>query len=100
MLHVRKHQTPPSQLSVAKDVKIGKAVTSLLAKRRARRGKRQLPVGAGRPTGKELSSVEPLWGRGEQCLAPGGYVKTSTGHEYKPGLLVVSATVKGFFKLW
>ena len=52
-----------------------------------------------RPTGKELSSVEFLGGRGEQGLAP-DLVGNTTKGEYKPGLLVVLATVKGFEKPW
>ncbi|ETO99493.1 hypothetical protein F441_23092 [Phytophthora nicotianae CJ01A1] len=63
-------------------------------------GKRQLPVGAGRPTGEELSSVAPRGGRGQRSPAP-----KRTGLSYKksvckPGLLVVQANVKGFVKPW
>ena len=63
-------------------------------------GKRRHPVGAGRPAGIELCSVEPLGGRGEQGLAPSGVVNVATESGCKPGLLVVTATVKGFEKPW
>ena len=49
---------------------------------------------AGRPIGKELSSVEPLGGKGEQGLAS-EYVGETTKGEYKPVLLVALATAKG-----
>ena len=65
----------------------------------ARHGERQFPVGAGRPTGKQLSSEKALEGRCEQGLAPDHVSKTTKG-EYKTGLLVVLATVKGFEKPW
>ncbi|GMF55660.1 unnamed protein product [Phytophthora fragariaefolia] len=60
----------------------------------------QLPVGAGRPTGEELSSVEPHGGGGQQGLAPKRAVLSNTERVCKPGLLVVQATVKGFDKPW
>ncbi|GMF56609.1 unnamed protein product [Phytophthora fragariaefolia] len=60
----------------------------------------QLPVGAGRPTGDELSSVEPHGGGGQQGLAPKRAVLSNTERVCKPGLLVVQATVKGFDKPW
>ena len=66
-------------------------------KKMARQGKLQLPVNVKRPTGKELSSVEPLVGRGEQSLAP-NFVDKVAKDEYNLGLLVVLATVKGFEK--
>ena len=53
----------------------------------------------GRPIVKELSSKQPLGGRGEQGLAP-DLVGKSTKEEYNPGLLVVLATVQGFEKPW
>ena len=52
--------------------------------------KRQLSVGVGQPSEKELRSVKPLTGRGEQGLAPNGVGKSMKG-EYKPGLPVASA---------
>uniref|UniRef100_H3GYR8 Reverse transcriptase domain-containing protein n=1 Tax=Phytophthora ramorum TaxID=164328 RepID=H3GYR8_PHYRM len=55
--------------------------------------------GAGRPTGEELSSVEPQQG-GQQGLAPKSTVLFNTERVCKPGLLVVEATVKGFDKPW
>ncbi|GMF57285.1 unnamed protein product [Phytophthora fragariaefolia] len=60
----------------------------------------QLPVGAGRPTGKELSSVEPHGGGGQQGLAPKRAVLSNTERVCKPGLLVVQAIVRGFEKPW
>jgi hypothetical protein len=63
-------------------------------------GKRHDPVGAGRPAGEELSSVEPQGG-GRQGLAPKSAVlSNNTERVCKPGLLVVEATVKGFTKPW
>ena len=62
--------------------------------------KRRLPVGAGRPTGDELGSVEALGGRDEQGLAPHNLVDVATKREYKSGLLVASVTIKGFEELW
>ncbi|GMF16152.1 unnamed protein product [Phytophthora fragariaefolia] len=55
---------------------------------------------AGRPTGEELSSVEPHGGGGQQGLAPDRAVLSNTERVCKPGLLVVQATVKGFGKPW
>ncbi|GMF52954.1 unnamed protein product [Phytophthora fragariaefolia] len=63
-------------------------------------GKREVPVGAGRPTGEELSSVEPDGGGGQQGLAPKRAVLSNTERVCKPGLLVVQATVKGLEKPW
>ncbi|GMF61072.1 unnamed protein product [Phytophthora fragariaefolia] len=63
-------------------------------------GKREVPVGAGRPTGEELSSVGPHGGGGQQGLAPKRAVLSNTERVCKPGLLVVQATVKGFEKPW
>ncbi|GMF59805.1 unnamed protein product [Phytophthora fragariaefolia] len=63
-------------------------------------GKREVPVGAGRPTGEELSSVEPHGDGGQQGLAPKRAVLSNTERVCKPGLLVVQATVKGFGKPW
>ncbi|GMF44473.1 unnamed protein product [Phytophthora fragariaefolia] len=60
----------------------------------------QLPVGAGRSTGEELSSVEPHGGGSQQGLAPKRAVLSNTKRVCKPGLLVVQATVKGFDKPW
>ncbi|GMF49847.1 unnamed protein product [Phytophthora fragariaefolia] len=78
----------PMDLSYAEDEEAG-----LLAAE-------QLPVGAGRPTGEELSSVESHGGGGQQGLAPKGAVLSNTERVCKPGLLVVQATVKGFDKPW
>ena len=64
------------------------------------REKCRLPVGAGRPAGEELGSVEPLGGSGEQILASRSPVHSNTGREYKPGLLVAKATVKGSDNPW
>ena len=64
-----------------------------------RYGNRQLSVGAGRPTGKELRFVEPLGGRGGQVLAS-DFADKATKGEYKPGFLVASATAQGFEKPW
>ncbi|KAJ8578153.1 hypothetical protein ON010_g1052 [Phytophthora cinnamomi] len=63
-------------------------------------GKREDPVGAGQPTGEELSSVEPRRGGGPQDLASKRAVLSDTNRVWKPGLLVVRATVKGFQKSW
>ncbi|GMF40303.1 unnamed protein product [Phytophthora fragariaefolia] len=63
-------------------------------------GKREVPVGAGRPTGENLSSVEPHGSGGQQGLAPKRAVFSNTERVCKPGLLVVQAIVKGFEKPW
>ncbi|GMF23864.1 unnamed protein product [Phytophthora fragariaefolia] len=63
-------------------------------------GKREVPVGAGRPTGEELRSVVPHGGGGQQGLAPKRALLSITQRVCKPGLLVVQATVKGFEKPW
>ncbi|GMF60064.1 unnamed protein product [Phytophthora fragariaefolia] len=55
---------------------------------------------AGRPTGEELSSVEPHGGGGQQGLAPKRAALSNTTRVCKPGLLVVQATVRGFEKPW
>ncbi|GMF20254.1 unnamed protein product [Phytophthora fragariaefolia] len=60
----------------------------------------QLPVGAGRPTGEELSSVEPHGGGCQQGLAPKRAVLSNTERVCQPDVLVVQATVKGFEKPW
>ena len=39
-------------------------------------------------------------GSGELNLAPRSPVHSNTGREYKPGLLVAKATIKGFDKPW
>ncbi|KAG2920708.1 hypothetical protein PC119_g5894 [Phytophthora cactorum] len=62
--------------------------------------KRRLPVGAGRPTGEELSSVEPPGDRGQQDLAPKRAGLSYEKSVCKPGLLVVPTSVKGFEKPW
>ncbi|GMF42376.1 unnamed protein product [Phytophthora fragariaefolia] len=54
----------------------------------------------GRPTGEELTSVEPHGGGGQQALAPKRAVLSNTERVCKPGLLVIQATVKGFEKPW
>ena len=63
-------------------------------------GKRRHSVGAGRPTGVELSCVTSLRGRVKQGLAPLSSVPASTECGYKPGLLVAEAKVEGFDKHW
>ena len=63
-------------------------------------GKSRLPIGAGRPTGEELGSGEPLGGSGEQNLAPRSSMHSNAGRAYKLGLLFAKATVKGFDKPW
>ncbi|KAG3069362.1 hypothetical protein PI125_g23226 [Phytophthora idaei] len=63
-------------------------------------GKRRLPVGAGRPTGEELSSVRPPGGREQQDPAPKRAGLSYKKSVCKPGLLVVQANVKGFEKPW
>ncbi|GMF16591.1 unnamed protein product [Phytophthora fragariaefolia] len=63
-------------------------------------GKREVPVGAGRPTGEELSSAEPHGGGGQQGLAPTRAALSNTERVCKPGLLVVQATAKGFERPW
>ena len=63
-------------------------------------GKRGVPVGARRPAGEELSSVEPLGGKRRQGLAPRNNVLYNTERVCKQGLLVVEATVKGFEEPW
>uniref|UniRef100_H3H286 Integrase catalytic domain-containing protein n=1 Tax=Phytophthora ramorum TaxID=164328 RepID=H3H286_PHYRM len=57
------------------------------------------PLRAGRPTGEELSSVEPQQG-GQQGLSPKSTVLYNTERVCKPGMLVVEATVKSFDKPW
>ncbi|GMF34480.1 unnamed protein product [Phytophthora fragariaefolia] len=63
-------------------------------------GKREVPVGAGRPTVEELRFFEPQGGGGQQGLAPKRTVLSNTERVCKPDLLVVQATVKGFEKRW
>ncbi|KAG4055387.1 hypothetical protein PC123_g9532 [Phytophthora cactorum] len=63
-------------------------------------GKRRLPVGAGRPTGEELSSVGPPGGRGQHDPAPKRAGLSYEKSVCKPGLLVVQSNVKGFEKPW
>ena len=65
----------------------------------ARQGETSIPSRCGATYWEELSSEKPLGGRGEQGLAP-NLVGYTTKGEYKPGLLVVLATVKGFEKPW
>ncbi|GMF38628.1 unnamed protein product [Phytophthora fragariaefolia] len=55
---------------------------------------------AGRPTGEELSSVEPHGGGGQQGLARKRAVLSNTERVCKPGLLVVQAIVRGIEKPW
>ena len=49
---------------------------------------------------EELGFVEALGGRSEQSLSPQDLVDVVTKREYKSGLLVASATVKGFEEPW
>ena len=53
-----------------------------------------------RPTGEELGFVEALGCRDEQGLSPHDLVDVATKREYKSGVLVTSATVKGFEEPW
>lgn len=62
-------------------------------------GKRQNPVGAGRPAGEELSSIEPVR-ECSQVIALTSTALYNPKRKCKPGLLVVEATVKGFAKPW
>ena len=97
MLHVQKHEAPFSKLFVAKATSASvKSYPCLMPEKRHGRGIRQLSFCAGRPTEK-LSSVESLEGAEEQGFVP-DFVDNSTKGEYKPGLLVVLATVKCFEK--
>ena len=57
-------------------------------------------MGVELPAGEELGSVKLLGGSSEQNRAPRSPVHSNTGLEYKPGLLVAKATVKGFDKPW
>ena len=54
----------------------------------------------GSPTGEELGFVDALGCRAEQGLAPNDLIDVTTNREYKSGLLVSSAKVKGFEKPW
>ena len=100
MLHAVAPDTCVHNVHCGSRVKVGRAVTRLLARKWVRGGKRQLPVGPGRPTGEELGSVDPLGGSEEQGLSPKGFVEGATERGYKPGLLVATAMVKGFEKPW
>ncbi|CAH0474159.1 unnamed protein product [Peronospora belbahrii] len=63
-------------------------------------GKRRNPVGAGRPTGKELSSVDSLASISKQVPASKRSELSKTERECKPRLLVVEGTVKSYDKPW
>ncbi|GMF44987.1 unnamed protein product [Phytophthora fragariaefolia] len=58
------------------------------------------PVALCRPTGEELSSVEPHGGGGQQGLAPKRAALSNTERVCKPGLLVGQSTVQGLEKPW
>ena len=95
-----------STKALSPNLPVGKATPALVEpysclklENRHNRGKLQLPVVKGRPTEKELSSAEYLGGRGEKGLASDFVDETLKG-EFKPGLLVVLATIKGFEKPW
>ena len=101
MLHVREHKTPPSKLSVSEAAsETARPKSDAKPETWSGAGKRRIPVGAGCPTGDELCSVLPRGGRGTQGIAPRNFVEINTKCESKPGLLVASATVKGFDKPW
>ena len=80
--------------------RIGRAVTPPRPEIWYGAGKRRLLVGAGCPTGEERGFVEALGGRTEEGLAPHDLVDVATKREYKSGLLVASATIKGFEEPW
>ncbi|KAG2931276.1 hypothetical protein PC117_g13523 [Phytophthora cactorum] len=95
MLHVRENPPSAGALPSAQPAQ-GSVEPSLWLVA----GKRRLPVGAGRPTGEELSSVGPPGGRGQQDPAPRRAGLSYEKIVCKPGLLVVQANVKGFEKPW
>ncbi|KAG2760895.1 hypothetical protein PC116_g23120 [Phytophthora cactorum] len=95
MLHVREYPPSAGELPSAQPAQ-GSAEPSLWLVA----GKRRLPVGAGRPTGEELSSVGPPGGRGQHDPAPKRAGLSYEKSVCKPGLLVVQSNVKGFEKPW
>ena len=90
--------TSAQRVRYANSVRNGKAVTPPPLTRNLVRSGKTYPVGAGRPTGEELGPVDPLGRREDQGLALRDFVEVSTKHEFKPGLVVVAATVKGSYK--
>src|SRR5512145_3164300 len=101
MLPVRKHPAPAFWLPVAQAAP-GSTEPRLCFRTEAEpvAGKRQDPVGAGRPAGEELSSVEPQGGGRSGPVPKSAVVSNNTGRVSKPGLLAVEATVKGFTMPW
>ncbi|KAG3126424.1 hypothetical protein C6341_g25372 [Phytophthora cactorum] len=95
MLHVREYPPSAGELHSAQPAQ-GSAEPNLWLVA----GKRRLPVGRPTPTGKELSSVGPLGGRGQQDPAPKRAGLSYEKSVCKPGLLVVQANVKDFEKPW
>uniref|UniRef100_A0AAV1TAX9 Uncharacterized protein n=1 Tax=Peronospora matthiolae TaxID=2874970 RepID=A0AAV1TAX9_9STRA len=65
-----------------------------------RSGKTATPSRRGAPYWGETKFCRILGGKGKQGLAPDGHVEVFTRREYKPGLLVASATIKGFEETW
>ena len=65
-----------------------------------RRGEMLDPSRRGVPYWDELGSVEPLGSKGKQGIAPKSSVLYKTEGACKQGLLVATATVKGFDKPW
>ena len=101
MLYVRKHQTftsgsSPTQYAQSSKEHQFRPIPEIWYGS----GKRRYPVGAGCPTGEDLGSVEPLRDKNKQSLAPTDPVCDDTGRDYKPGLLIATAIVKGFVKPW
>ena len=96
------HHTPSSEVSVVAELSEGSNEQE--HRRQPGRwfgaGKRRVPLGAGHPTGVELSSVDPLGGSGEQGLSPNNFVPAGTEFVYKRGLLVAQASVTSFDKPW
>ncbi|KAG3183294.1 hypothetical protein PC128_g14230 [Phytophthora cactorum] len=95
MLHVREYPPSAGELPSVQSAQ-GSAEPSLWLVA----GKRRLPVGAGRPTGEELSSVGSPGGRGQQDPAPKRAGLSYEKSVCKPGLLVFPANVQGFEKPW
>ncbi|KAG2999972.1 hypothetical protein PC121_g21055 [Phytophthora cactorum] len=95
MLHVREYPQSAGELPSAQPTQ-GSAEPSLWLVA----VKWRLPLGAGRPTEEELSSVGPPGGRGQQDPAPKRAGLSYEKGVCKPGLQVVQAIVKGFEKPW
>ncbi|KAG2873050.1 hypothetical protein PC114_g26045 [Phytophthora cactorum] len=95
MLHVQKYPPSAGELPSVQPSQVSAEPSLWLVA-----GKRRLPVGVGRSTGEELSSVGPPGGRGRQDPAPKRAGLSYEKSVCKPGLLVVQANVKGFEKPW